>query len=95
MNDFNQFVSGAITMGYLIPGLFFLRFWKQSRDRLFSLFALAFFILAGQRLALALTTQDSESAIFLYAVRLVAFLLILAAVIDKNRSLGGKDQLSR
>lgn len=77
-------------MGYLVPGLFFLKFWKQSRDRLFSLFALAFFILAGQRMALALTTQDSESVIFLYVVRLVAFLLILAAIIDKNRSLRGK-----
>jgi len=86
INDLNQFVSGAITMGYLVAGLFFLKFWKQSRDRLFSLFALAFFILAGQRLALALTTQNSESTIFLYVVRLVAFLLILAAIIDKNRS---------
>lgn len=74
-------------MGYLVPGIFFLRFWKQSRDRLFSLFAFAFFLLAGQRLALALTTQDSESVIFLYVVRLIAFLLILAAIIDKNRSL--------
>lgn len=88
INDLNQFVSGAITMGYLVAGLFFLKFWKQSRDRLFSWFALAFFILAGQRLALALTTQNSEGTVFLYVVRLLAFLLILAAIVDKNRSSG-------
>ncbi len=86
MNDLNQFVSGAITLGYLVPGLFFLKFWKQSRDRLFSMFAIAFFILAGQRLVLALTTQNNEASVFLYMVRLVAFLVILAAIIDKNRS---------
>ncbi|PQV63426.1 hypothetical protein B1R32_11281 [Abditibacterium utsteinense] len=86
INDLNQLVSGALAMGYIVAGLFFLKFWKQSRDRLFSLFSLAFFILAGQRLALALTTQNSEKTILLYVVRLLAFLLILVAVIDKNRS---------
>ena len=82
----NQFVSGAITMGYVVAGLFFLNFRRRSRDRLFTLFALAFFILAGQRLALALTTQNSESTVFLYVIRLAAFLLILIAIIDKNRA---------
>ena len=89
ISDLNQFVSGAITMGYLVAGLFFLKFWKQSRDRLFSLFAIAFFILAGQRLALVLTTQNSENTILLYVVRLAAFLVILAAIVDKNRSSQG------
>lgn len=72
-------------MGYLVAGLFFLKFWKKSRDRLFSFFALAFFILAAQRLALALTTQNSEHSLFLYIVRLLAFLVILGAIVDKNR----------
>lgn len=81
----NQFVSGAIAMGYLVAGFFFIKFWKQSRDRLFSLFALAFFILAAQRVALAVTTQSDEKTVLLYAVRLLAFLIILGAIIDKNR----------
>lgn len=84
--DLNQVVSGAMTMGYLVGGLFFLKFWKQSCDRLFLFFALSFFVLSGQRLALALTTQNSENTLFLYVIRLFAFLLILAAIIDKNRS---------
>ncbi len=89
----NMFISGAITMAYFVVGLFFLRFWKQSRDRLFGMFALAFFILAIQRLALALTTQTSEGTVFLYVVRLIAFLIILAAIVDKNRSARRDDDL--
>ena len=82
----NQFISGAITMGYIVVSLFFLRFWRQSHDRLFSLFALAFGILAVQRAALAFTTQTNESTIVLYLIRLLAFVIILLAILDKNRS---------
>ena len=81
----NQMVSGAIIMGYAVVGLFFLRFWKQSRDRLFGLFAFSFFVLAAQRLSLALTTQTFEGAVYLYAIRLLAFIIILVAIWDKNR----------
>ena len=81
-----QFVSGAITMGYLVAGLFFLRFWKTTRDSLFVFFAVAFWVLAGQRLALAVTTRTVEDLTFLYVVRLLAFVLILVAIVEKNRS---------
>jgi peptidoglycan/LPS O-acetylase OafA/YrhL len=82
----NTLITGAVTALYVVACLFFLKFWKQSRDRLFAFFALAFFILAMQRVALAVTTQTNENTIFLYSIRLIAFLLILAAIIDKNRS---------
>lgn len=75
-------------MGYAIIGLFFLRFWKRTRDRLFILFSAAFWVLAGQRLALALNKSHlaMEDDTIFYVVRLFAFLLILAAIIDKNRA---------
>jgi len=81
----DQFISGAITMAYLVAGLFFWRFWRTTRDRLFAFFAVAFWVLSVQRFALALTTQTVEDQIFLYVVRLFAFLLILVAIVDKNR----------
>jgi hypothetical protein len=81
----HQLISGAILMGYLVAGLFFLRFWRDTRDRLFLIFAIAFALLAGQRLALVLTRDMLESQTGLYLVRLFAFLLILAAIVDKNR----------
>ena len=82
----SQLISGAILMGYLVAGLFFLRFWRDTRDRLFLIFAIAFAILGGQRLALVLTREMLETQTGLYLIRLFAFLLILAAIVDKNRS---------
>jgi hypothetical protein len=80
-----QLVSGAIIMGNLVISLFFLRFWRKSRDRLFAYFSLAFFVFAAQRVALALTTQYIENTSFLYLFRLAGFALILVAILDKNR----------
>jgi hypothetical protein len=84
----SHLISGAILMGYLVAGLFFLRFWRDTRDRLFLIFAVAFVILGAQRLALILTREMLETQTGLYVVRLFAFLLILVAIIDKNRSRG-------
>lgn len=79
-------ISGMLVAGYLVAGLHFLRFWKLSRDRLFAMFAAAFWLLAAQRLALALTAAEPEAAVWLYALRLLAFVLIIAAIVDKNRA---------
>ena len=82
-------LAGAMVAGYSVAALFFLRFWRRSNDRLFAMFSLAFFLLAAQRLSLALLVGDGTPAIWPYLVRLAAFLLILWAVIDKNRSGAG------
>ena len=79
-------VSGAIVMGYAVAGLCFLRFWRDTRDRLFLIFAVAFWIFGVQRLALTLSRDMVEDQTGLYLVRLFAFLLILAAIVDKNRT---------
>ncbi|HEX8692364.1 MAG TPA: DUF5985 family protein [Longimicrobium sp.] len=82
------FVAGALAMGYFVAALYFLKFWRDVRDRLFLLFALAFALLAVQRVALAWLSESTD-AVALYALRLLAFLVIAAAIIDKNRSGGG------
>jgi hypothetical protein len=81
-----QLAAGALTMGYLVAGLFFLRFWRDVRDRLFLLFAVAFGLLAIQRVLLALVADTPEAALPLYGLRLFAFLIIIVAIVDKNRS---------
>lgn len=78
-------VSGAIMMGYGVCALFFLRFWRSTRDRLFVVFSMAFWLLALQRLALGLIEPLEEWRTGLYVVRLLAYLLIFGAIIDKNR----------
>jgi hypothetical protein len=79
-------VAGAIVMGYAIAGLFFLRFWRETRDRLFLAFAVAFWILGCQRMALVSVPEPAADMVTsLYLIRLAAFVLILLAILDKNR----------
>ncbi len=78
------FLDGALSMGYVVACLFFLRFWKETRDRLFGCFSASFCLLALSRTALAITGQESEVSSFIYLVRLAAYLLIVAAIVDKN-----------
>ena len=79
------FLSGAISMACLTIALFFLRFWRQTGDRLFVVFAAAFGLLMVERLMLATVSASHELAPYIYVVRLLAFALIMAAVVDKNR----------
>lgn len=81
----DQFTRGAIAMACLLAGVFFLRFWRRTGDRLFIIFASAFWLLGLTRLAVALTVHQSEERILIYSIRLIAYLLILAAIVDKNR----------
>jgi hypothetical protein len=85
-----DFVSGALVTGYLVAALFFLRFWRDTGDRLFAFFTVAFAIFAVQRTALTLLDDRDLLAIAAYGLRVVGFLVIAAGVIDKNRSPGGR-----
>ncbi len=76
----------AITAtGGWVAGLLFFRFWRDTGDRLFALFALAFWLLSASWLMLAMLDPRDEARPYVYAIRLLAFLLIIAAVVDKNR----------
>jgi hypothetical protein len=83
--DVNQLLLGAIALGFFTIGLFFLKFWRAGHDRFFLFFALSFFVQAGNRVALGLSESPNEGSALHYWVRLVAYLLILVAIIDKNR----------
>ena len=76
---------GATAMGCLVAGLFFLRFWRASMDRLFLLFSLAFWILALAYSVRGAFPATNEWQLYTFGIRLVAFGLILYAIVDKNR----------
>ena len=76
---------GATAMGCLVAGLFFLRFWRASMDRLFLLFAVAFWILALAYGVRGAVQSATEWHLYVFGIRLVAFCLILYAIVDKNR----------
>jgi peptidoglycan/LPS O-acetylase OafA/YrhL len=82
----NSFLNGAAMLAYLASALFFLRFWTQSRDRLFGFFALAFTLLGINSGGMVVLAADDERRYYLYLVRLFSFLLILYSIWDKNRA---------
>ena len=79
------FLAGAVAFGFIIAGLFFLRFWRRTRDQLFLSFALAFWLLGLGQTILALTEVPIEERSWIYVIRLAAFSLILLAIVRKNR----------
>ncbi len=78
-------ISGALIMGYATAALFFYTFWRRTSERLFAFFSASFLLLGIQRVCLALTENTPANARWLYGLRLLAFLLILAAILEKNR----------
>lgn len=77
---------GATIMGSLVIALFFLNFWRRVRDRFFLFFAFAFLLLAVNWLVLVVAGEASDARSYGYLTRLMAFLLIIVAVVDKNKS---------
>ena len=80
-----DFIDGATGFACVVAALFFFRFYRESADRLFLIFGLAFSVFAANRLILAVLEEGHEAATYVYVSRLIAFLLILAAIVDKNR----------
>jgi hypothetical protein len=79
-----DFLSGAVVFGFMVSALFFLKFWRRTREELFLAFALAFFLLGLSQAVLALASIPTEERGSLYLLRLAAFLLILVAIWRKN-----------
>ena len=84
-----DFLSGALVFGFAVCALFFLRFWRRTREELFLAFALAFLLLGIGQAVLDLANIPTEERSSLYLLRLLAFLLILAAIYRKNRQARG------
>jgi hypothetical protein len=76
---------GALTLASWVAGLFFLRFWRSSGDRLFLFFAIAFWLLTLSWAGRALIHWEDESRHQVFLLRLLAFVVVIVAVIDKNR----------
>jgi hypothetical protein len=78
----SQFLNGAVTTASFAIGLFFLRYWRTTGDRLFVMFSAAFWLLALHwMLASAFPDWTTQA----HVLRFLAFVLIAVAVLDKNR----------
>ena len=82
----NDILIGGIATASIIAGLFFLRFWRSTGDRFFLFFAFSFWIEGANRLVLWHWVGPNEDAPGYYLIRIVAYGLIIAAIVDKNRA---------
>jgi len=80
----NAFLLGVIATTSITAAIFFLRFWNRTRDSLFLAFAVAFLIEGVNRIAVLEVERPNEGSPWTYVVRLIAFLIILAGILNKN-----------
>jgi hypothetical protein len=78
------FLLGIIVTASLTAGMFFLKFWRQTKDGLFLAFGAAFLIEGINRIGFLLEGSPNEANASIYVVRLLAFLLILAGILYKR-----------
>jgi hypothetical protein len=79
-----SFLGGAIVLGYVLIGVFFLKFWRRTNDTFFGYFAVAFFTLGIGRVIEAITRTNETTTPYVYVFRLLAFLIIIFAIMHKN-----------
>jgi len=78
------FLVGVIATASITAGLYFLKFWRDTRDSFFLAFAASFTIEGINRVAILFLRRPNEGSPWIYLVRLLAFLLILIAILRKN-----------
>lgn len=79
------FLQAVNATAAIVAGLLFIRFWRDSRDTLFAFFGAAFWLFGCSWALLALINPDAETQPYIYAIRLVAFGLLIIGMINKNR----------
>jgi hypothetical protein len=80
----NEMLIGAIALGSFVAGLFFFRYWRSTRDTFFLFFSLSFWIEAANRIAFGLLFASEFEPVF-YLLRVLAYGLIVVAILQKNR----------
>jgi hypothetical protein len=81
----NQMLLGGIAVASLLAGLFFLRFWRNTKDPFFLCFALSFWLQGLDRIVLGAWPGASEDQPVLYGLRIISYGLIVVAIWGKNR----------
>ena len=85
MTALDGFLVGIILAASLVASIFFLKFWRATRDQLFLAFAVALALEGLTRVYTLVTADTYEGTPAIYVLRLVAYLIILAAIFRKNR----------
>lgn len=82
---FVYFLFGMVAMACVVIGLYFFKFYMRTKDRLLAYFGVGFWLLAIERLILALSAHEGEARSLIYIIRLIAYALIIYGIVEKNR----------
>lgn len=82
--ELDLFLLGFVVACSLVAALFFLRFWKHTRDPLFLAFTLFFAIQGFNYTGLLTMEHPNQGNVIHNVVRFVAVLGLLAAILWKN-----------
>ncbi len=80
----DAFLLGVIATTSITAAIFFLKFWRRTHDSLFLAFGVAFLIEGVNRITVLEVERPNEGSPWTYVVRLIAFLIILAGILNKN-----------
>lgn len=80
----DDFLLGYIAGTSAVVALYFLRFWKDTRDFLFFAFAVFFAVQGGTRTFAFSTASPNLVNTWSYLLRLLSILLVVAAIARKN-----------
>jgi hypothetical protein len=79
-----DFLYGAIAMAAGVITLGFMRFYRRTGDRFFLYFSASFGLECLSRVLFVLLQWREDDNKWFYLLRVVAYGLILAAIVDKN-----------
>jgi len=82
----NAFLSGALMVAALAVALFFLEYWRNTRERLFAVLAIAFAMIGLERILFVFIDPHDEGRHWVFIPRFLVFVLIIAGIVDKNRA---------
>jgi len=93
MINYTIFLAGISMATFAGSGLFFLKLWLASRDRFFLFFSVSCALLSIERIFALfvagtfspLRSESSEFSVWIYLIRMAAFIMILISIIEKNR----------
>ena len=83
------FLLGVLASLCIVAGLFFLKFWRKTRDSLFLAFAASFLVRGLNDASRASMAHPAEASVWSYLVGLASSLLIVVAIVRKNLDRGG------
>ncbi len=84
--NFDSYLTGVLAVSSVSIGVFFLRYWKESKDTLFLAFSVAFVVEGLKRTSVLLLQNPNEGSPRVYLLRCFSFLVILFGIVKANIS---------